>query len=632
MPAFAGIFVSIQTSIKFNALESNLKNFYIADEQSIYLLSANDAKKIRDWVDLCKTQLHKMGYHGVEMIGKGAYGFVFVGFNRHNKERVFKFSRITLPQNVRERLEEEGYMLNLLKHPNIPAFLAFQSIKKQGILVMKRGEGVDLHELSKLKGRLPVKTIVDIATQLAEILQYLRQVRVLAANGQYENKPIVHGDIKPSNLVWDEKNKKLSLIDWGSCVFAQTDEHGQPVMNNVMELMSADMQNTNARLGDVYFIGNAQLNGALSSPRFDEQGAAATLYALASNQNCRFGTNAIPPASTGLPKPFADTLNDMLSDDLEKQRRGGDSFIKQVSKLKNWCLPDIKIHKEFNHLPIWTRPSGPSIETVVYSSRKSFLRTHQGSQLTLAGIKDAQLDKYYKNYLQGMGDNEKAFVAAVSRLSEFPIVGGLAIHWLPEGLSVESNLNLFDEKYRTSAVQTVDNMIDLARSLGVKQGTFKSCLFDAKNTIHVERYDETKCFILPQNVQIPFDINHVPEMDEDKQHSYFEDGDDPDEKLALPEAIMTHIVALNEIRHTGCIIFEVLPKHMKIHNYYTLLDKDKYSEFKSHLAGIIHNIDKIKGIGVSGFMKLPYKDTKVFDYQDKREELYYPKDPKRHLI
>ena len=613
-------------------MESNLKNFYIADEQSIYLLSENDAKKLRDWVELCKNQLHKMGYHGVEMIGKGAYGFVFVGFNKHDKERVFKFSRITLPQNVRERLEEEGYMLNLLKHPNIPAFLAFQNVKKQGILVMKRGNGIDLHELSKIKGRIPAATLVKIATQLAEILKYLRHVKVLSANGQYETKPIVHGDIKPSNLVWDEQEEKLSLIDWGSCVFAQTDEAGQPVMNNVMELMSADMQNTNARLGDVYFIGNGQLNGSLSSPRFDEQGAAATLYALASNQNCRFGTNAIPPESVGLPKAFADTLSDMLSEDETRQKRGGDAFINKVHQLKNWYLPDLAIHKDFNHLPIWTRPSRQDIETVVYSSRKSFLRTHQGSQLALAGIKDAQLDKYYKNYLQGMGENEKAFVAAVSRLSEFPIVGGLAIHWLPEGLSVESNLNLFDEKYRTSAVQTVDNMIDLARSLGVKQGTFKSCLFDAKNTIHVERTDENDSFILPDDIHIPFDISHVPEMEEDKQHSYFEDGDDPDEKLALPEAIMTHIVALNEIRHTGCIIFEVLSNHMKIHNYYTLLDTEKYLEFKSHLSGILQNIDKIRGIGVSGFMKLPYKDTKTFDYQDKRANLFYPKDPRLSAI
>jgi non-specific serine/threonine protein kinase len=618
-------------------LESNLKNFYIADEQSIYLLSANDAKKLRDWVELCKTQLQKMGYSKVEMLGKGAYGFVFVGTDKNQTERVFKFSRITLPQNVRERLEEEGYMLNLLSHPNIPSFIAFENIKKQGILVMQRGQGIDLHELSKLRGRLPVNTVVKIAIQLANIIKYLRQFTMLSVNGQYETKPIVHGDIKPSNLMWDEQSEVLSLIDWGSCVFAQLDENSQPIANNVMELMSADMQNTNARLGDVYFIGDDQLNGGLSNSRFDEQGAAATLYAIASNQNCRYGYNAIPPSSLGLPKAFAQTLTYLLSNDVEDnvqsaqaKQKAGDQFIQHVQQMESWFLPELKLQPESAYIPIWNKRSESKLDTVVYSSRKSFLR-QQGIHSDLHSIKDAQLDKYYKNYLQGMGDNEKAFVAAVSRLSEFPIVGGFAIHWLPDGMYVDSNLNLFDDVYRKSVTETVNNIIDIARALDLRDGTFKSCLFDAKNTIHVERKNEQEHFELKKIPSIPFEVTHVPQMEEGKHHSYFEDGDDPDERLQLPKQIMTHIVALNEIRHTGCIIFEVLPKHLKIHNYYNLLDKTKVTEFEFHLKGILTNLKYINGIGVSGFMKLPYKDAKMFAYQDCRAELFYPQNPKSFI-
>ena len=36
--------------------------------------------------------------------------------------------------------------------------------------------------------------------------------------------------------------------------------------------MNAEFQQTNAKLGDIYFIGDEQLQGACSSPRFDEQG------------------------------------------------------------------------------------------------------------------------------------------------------------------------------------------------------------------------------------------------------------------------------------------------------------------------------------------------------------------------
>ena len=33
--------------------KNQLRNFYIPEEQSIYLLNANDAKKLKDWVALC---------------------------------------------------------------------------------------------------------------------------------------------------------------------------------------------------------------------------------------------------------------------------------------------------------------------------------------------------------------------------------------------------------------------------------------------------------------------------------------------------------------------------------------------------------------------------------------------------
>ncbi|WP_351190165.1 phosphotransferase, partial [Shewanella sp. TB4-MNA-CIBAN-0142] len=66
-------------------------------------------------------------------------------------------------------------------------------------------------------------------------------------------QPIVHGDIKPSNLVWDANTDALSLVDWGSSVYAQLDSDGNPVASNFMDLMSGDLSTTNARMGDVYF-------------------------------------------------------------------------------------------------------------------------------------------------------------------------------------------------------------------------------------------------------------------------------------------------------------------------------------------------------------------------------------------
>ena len=165
-------------------------------------------------------------------------------------------------------------MLEQVDHPRVPKLVAYQRLNRQSILVMERAPGVNLEEYSLRHGRLPPRLVVRIAAQLADILRHLRR-----ETGPHV-RPIVHGDIKPSNLVFDPATERIALIDWGSSVFAQLDAGQQFVTTNVMELMSADLQHTNARLGDVYFIGDEQLNGALSSPRFDEQGAAATAAAL----------------------------------------------------------------------------------------------------------------------------------------------------------------------------------------------------------------------------------------------------------------------------------------------------------------------------------------------------------------
>jgi non-specific serine/threonine protein kinase len=604
--------------------ELGLKHFYIPDDQSVYLLSHKDAKKLKDWFALCEKQLKKLGYFDVELIGKGAFGFAFAGRSTLGEERVFKFSKVTLPQHVQDRLEEEAYMQGLLKHEHIPKVVAFQKIKRQSILAMERAPGVDLEQYSLQHGPLAVSSLLKILTKLCDVLLALRRY------GQ--ERPIVHGDIKPSNLVWEDTSNTLMLIDWGSSVFAQLDSSGQHVANNVMDLMSGDMQETNARLGDVYFIGDDQLEGKLSSPRFDEQGLASTIYALASGQSSRFGRYVITPNSLGLPKALAQCLSAMMSDDSDLRCRGGDYLLKNYQQFSRIVLNEAEQDKKQNEmvclLPTWISQSIKDIETVVYSSRKSFLRQQEGfDNAHLNYVDDAQFERYYKNYLHGMGETEKAFISALSRLGKYPVVGGLAIRWQDDGIYVDCSLKLYDPRLQYSFDRSVDNMVNIARAIK-GSGVFKSCMFNAKNTLHVERRSEKSAFVPSEPLQIPYELSKVSIVeDESRMHSYFEDGDDPDELLKLPEAMLEHLHAMNKIHHTGCIIFEALPKHLKIHSYYTLLDHSKEKEFALLLQHIIDLIPKINGLGISGFMKLPYKDTRYFKQQLVLQENFLPRNP-----
>lgn len=606
--------------------EKNLKHFYIAEEQSIYLLSYEDASKLKKWVELCQKQLTLLGYHNISLNGKGAYGFVFNGENAQGQQFVFKFSRINLPLHVQDRLAEEAEIQSELAHFNIPKIIEYRKIKRQSIIQMTRAPGEDLDVFSHRYGPMPPELVVKIAIQLAEILLYLRE-----PTNHDKNMPYVHGDIKPSNVVYDELTGQVQLIDWGSSVYAQLDVHGQSTATNVMDLMSGDLQNTNARLGDVYFIGPEQLNGGLSTPRFDEQGLAATLYSLASGQSCRYGSRIIPAKSLGLPKMLAQILDGMLSNDARLRHKAGDYFFDNLHVLKQLVLADKPSVTEVKAVvPVWVKQSKDEIDTVVYGSRKSFLR-EETDQYELATVDDIQLEKYYKNYLMGMGDSEKAFVAAVSRLGNYPVVGGLAVRWEKEGVYIDSNLTLFDPELKNAFQSAVNNMVHLAQGIH-RQGMFKSCLFNAKSTLHVYRDERTQPFIAPENMVIPFDISALNEIEEASQlHSYFEDGKDPDEYLYLPDEIMAELAKLNLIHHTGCIIFELLEEHLKIHSYLMLLDHSKAEEFTACLDRIIKLLPTIDGLGISGFMKLPYKDTRFFEHIDALPERYYPRNPKQQL-
>ncbi|UVW36070.1 phosphotransferase [SAR92 clade bacterium H455] len=619
----------------------DLQHFYINEEQSFYLLSHSDARKLKDWLRLCESQLKRLGYSNIELIGNGAYGFVFAGTSSasdtNSLQYVFKFSRITLPQHIKDRLEEEGFMLSLVEHQGIPEFIAFQNMRGQSILMMSRAPGINLQDYARQVGPLEPRLILKIAAQMADILLRLR------------NNPgkssIVHGDIKPSNIMFDEQTETVSLIDWGAAVIAQYDEQGQRADGIGLDAMNAEFQQTNAKLGDIYFIGDEQLQGACSSPRFDEQGLAGTLYALASGQGSRFGSQVIRPQSLNLPIEFARTLAGMLDKDLATQYQAGDYFFANMRYMKH-IVDRARPATEANEaamplIPVALVASNLStsakLETVVYSSRKGFLRQQIGAEAffaqpnyskhPLAGDLGGYRDD--RNYLSGMGDTEKAFVIAVTHLGCYSLIGGLAVNWDDGGVYIDSSLNLYDRQLEPALTTAINNVVHLGRALS-KKGVFKSCMFDARKTLHISRKNLSEPFVADPSLKIDFELaeeisitgvdasegdSEGDRHDQDTRlHSYFEDGSDPDEMLHLPESIMQVLARMNQIHHTGCIIFEAVEQDLKIHNYLTLLDGSKEPEFRDCLNSLLAELSAIEGLGVSGFMKLPYKNTKFFNY------------------
>lgn len=103
---------------------------------------------------------------------------------------------------------------------------------------------------------------------------------------------------------------------------------------------------------------------------------------------------------------FARMLDGMLSPDPQTRRKAGDYYLNEMSRMARTVMIDLTEPPLAPMVPVWTRASDHEIDTVVYSSRKSFLR-QEGAPETLNDVNDVQLDRYYKNFMQGMGETEK---------------------------------------------------------------------------------------------------------------------------------------------------------------------------------------------------------------------------------
>jgi serine/threonine protein kinase len=112
-----------------------------------------------------------------------------------------------------KQLNKEAEILSRLKHPGIPKFIEFFNAyapnpsKLFQYLVMSYIEGKDLETIMIERQNTPLKIseILDIFMQILDILTFL-----------HNKKPsIIYRDLKPSNIMIRETDKRVFLVDFG---------------------------------------------------------------------------------------------------------------------------------------------------------------------------------------------------------------------------------------------------------------------------------------------------------------------------------------------------------------------------------------------------------------------------------
>lgn len=146
-------------------------------------------------------------YRIVRKLAEGGSGTTYLVWDVRT-ERKWVMKKVTLSvDQKREAAGREIRALREVRREGIP-FLADVFYEDNNIyLIMEYMEGMTLEEKVRREGSMDQKKAVSYAMQLASLLCFF-----------HERTPaLIHGDIKPANLI--VKAEKIALLDFGAAIF-----------------------------------------------------------------------------------------------------------------------------------------------------------------------------------------------------------------------------------------------------------------------------------------------------------------------------------------------------------------------------------------------------------------------------
>lgn len=257
-------------------------------------------------------------YRIVRLLGKGGMGAIYEAVDRDLSCTVAIKENLALTGDLQYAFTREAKLLANLKHPALPRVMHHFSLKDGQFLVMEYISGKNLHEILLERRNIPFppRDVLLWADTLLDVLSYL--------HGQ--EKPVIHGDIKPANLKLTTE-QTLFLLDFGlakgkaglmSSVNTSFPILGySPSYSSLEQVLSAEVRWYNL-LSAINAADTDRIAREGTEPRSDLFALGTTLYHLF--------TGSCPPEATtraahiwaGQPDPaaLASELNSQVPEDV----------------------------------------------------------------------------------------------------------------------------------------------------------------------------------------------------------------------------------------------------------------------------------------------------------------------------
>ncbi len=130
-------------------------------------------------------------------------------------------------ETARKRFEREARAAaSLSDHPNAVAVTRFGRLPDETpYLVMQYVKGRTMEERLKAEGRLPVPEATEVLAEVASALAAAHE------------KGIIHRDVRPGNVLWDEEKRRALLTDFGIAAVLDAGGPDSPKLTQTGELL-----------------------------------------------------------------------------------------------------------------------------------------------------------------------------------------------------------------------------------------------------------------------------------------------------------------------------------------------------------------------------------------------------------
>ena len=153
------------------------------------------------------TELLRERYEALEVVGSGGEGEVIRALDQlHGRQVALKVRRVTDEVSRVHLLSEARLLLALSPHPGLRLVREDFFVDDRYVIAMDWIEGTDLEALLDVEGRPGLDPALAIAylEQAAEALEHLHT----------HDPPVVHGDVKPANVILTSSGR-IVLVDFG---------------------------------------------------------------------------------------------------------------------------------------------------------------------------------------------------------------------------------------------------------------------------------------------------------------------------------------------------------------------------------------------------------------------------------